>query len=306
MRFCVETSYSKGWYFASHLSHKGLLDPSKYLTYRKDTSRRVEKCLKPPKILWVGSEKRRHDRYLIRLPVELLTGKDSLPAETVDVSFGGLFIKTASPPPQRQLVKVKLNIPPRDLELMVMAMAVFVGQPKPNETMTGVGLKLFGLDVKTQQIWEQFVRHVQTMPKTEIVSPDKSTPLPLEEAKGPWSALLPELRIITKSLQDLEKIVKRDFKRGRIYVRTNTVLTENTKVEIQLVHPLSNTTYIMTGIVDKNINTSDFRGLKIKLPQLTDIQKKRISSFFKKGSSQLTIDIDSEALADPSLLEPGH
>ncbi|MBX2813576.1 MAG: PilZ domain-containing protein [Myxococcales bacterium] len=250
----------------------------------------------------MGSEKRRHDRYSIRLPVELVNGTTSTPGETVDVSFGGLFIRTSVGPPARQLVKVKLKLPPRNIEVVLLAMAVFVEKQAPENLQPGAGLQLFGLDPQTQEIWEAFIRHVQTLPHAARVPQEKAEQQPVEDhnARELWSAMMPEFRITTRSIQDLQKILRFEFSRGRIYVRTEVTFPPKTRVEIHLVHPLSNTTFSIIGEVNSVVNTSHFTGLRIALPKLNPNAEQQLSRFVRKGTSAQTIDLDSTALANPS------
>jgi len=56
----------------------------------------------------------------------LLRGGREVSLLTGDVSFRGLFLRTDDPPPLRQLLQVKLKLPPENDELVAHAMAVFV------------------------------------------------------------------------------------------------------------------------------------------------------------------------------------
>ena len=250
----------------------------------------------------MGSEKRRHDRFYISLPVELVVGKTTTTAETVDVSFGGLFLRTTEPPPARQLVKLNLRIPPKDKPLTVMAMAVFVEEVKPSHPKAGVGLKLFGMDPQLQDTWEQFVRHVQTLPRTQVVPEKHAEQLPVEETSSPWSSLIPELRIRVRSINDLKKIAQRELARGRMYVRTPLFFPPETKVDLQLVHPSSNQTYSIIASIDGKITKPDFEGLRVNLPALTRAQKQKLVFFIRHGRS-VSVDIEGDSLADPDLVE---
>lgn len=252
----------------------------------------------------MGSEKRRHDRYYVKMPVELVVGKASAPGETVDVSFGGLFLRTPHPPPARQLVKVALKLPPKDRPITLMAMAVFVEPPKSEpEHIPGVGLKLFGMDPSLQERWESFVKYVRTMPRTEVVSADRASEQPLEDLAARWGGMLiPEIRIKMRTLDDLETILKRELQKGRMYVRTSVYLESGTQVELQLLHPNSNRTYSLTAEVDHRVEQDDFEGLRVKLPNLEGRELSQFQRFVQTGAL-VTIDLDSASLADPEMVE---
>lgn len=249
----------------------------------------------------MGSEKRRHDRYFIELPVELSAGKARSDATSVDVSFGGLFIRTAHPPPARQLVQVKLQIPPKGKDIQLMAMAVFVeSEPKQNG-LTGVGLKLFGLDAELQERWESFVKHVRTIPTTQQVPSGQAEEAPTDEEEKPWARLLPELRIRTRTLDDLQKILHRELKKGRMYVRTGVRLESGSGVELHIVHPASQRTFVLVGQIDQRVERPGFEGFRIILPPMTKPKMEAFASFVGNGGTAVSIDVDANELGGDDL-----
>lgn len=243
----------------------------------------------------MGSEKRRHDRYYVRLPVDLVVGKTKTSAMTVDVSFGGLFLKTARPPPPRQLVKVTLLLPPKDREVSLMAMAVFVEGHPDDHGMRGVGLKLFGLDDDLQERWEEFVKHVRTIPRTEKVPEGQAEKAPTDEDSGAWSNLLPELRIRTRTRQDLRNILNLEIRKGRMYVRTPVELPPQSGVELHLVHPDTSRTFSFVGEVDRKVKENGFVGLRILLPPFDGAKVKAFQRFVE-SDAVMSIDVDSDDL----------
>ena len=240
----------------------------------------------------MANEKRRHDRFYVTLPMRLQSGGAWVEAETVDVSLGGLFIRTPRPPPLRQLVKAVVVLPPDQNECTLMAMAVFVG-PAHN-AWTGVGLQLFGLDPSTRSRWEVGVRHVQTLPNVRTVPDVDAREAPVETSE-PWERLVPELRVRLQNVSDLENILSRELPKGRMYVRTSVHLDSGTEVELQLMHPHSESTFSLAGRVDTRVQRTQFDGLRILLAPLDEARKSALSSFVR--NARVTIDIDSDAFA---------
>jgi hypothetical protein len=103
----------------------------------------------------VTANLRRDARIDVRVPVQLIRGKASLPFETLDVSFRGLFLKCKEPPSLRSLVRLKVTIPNRTLEAHAMAVHVI---PSGDDHEGGVGLQFWGLAGSDRQAWEDFVR----------------------------------------------------------------------------------------------------------------------------------------------------
>ena len=105
---------------------------------------------------------RRDPRVGIRVPVELVRGRAALPAEARDVSYRGLFVATAAPPPLRSLVRLRVALPQRTLE--VHAMVVHV-------TDEGAGLQLWAVSGVDRADWDAFVRELLHPAHHDDVSP---------------------------------------------------------------------------------------------------------------------------------------
>ena len=73
--------------------------------------------------------------------------------EMLDASYRGLFIRTDEPPPERQLVKLVIELPTRDIELH----AVVVRLVMDALGRTGVGLRFFALNGQDRADWESFI-----------------------------------------------------------------------------------------------------------------------------------------------------
>ncbi|CAN5764532.1 hypothetical protein BH11MYX4_BH11MYX4_51790 [soil metagenome] len=74
----------------------------------------------------------------------------------LDASFRGLFIRTDEPPPERQLIKLLIELPTRDIELHAVVVRLVV-DPLGR---TGVGLRFFALNGQDRIDWESFISGV--------------------------------------------------------------------------------------------------------------------------------------------------
>lgn len=103
---------------------------------------------------------RRDARLDVRVPVVIIRGKMTLELETLDVSFRGLFLKCPDAPQLRSLVRLKVTIPNRTIEVHAMAVHVIAAS---NDRDAGVGLQFWGLSGSDRQAWEDFVRTLITI-----------------------------------------------------------------------------------------------------------------------------------------------
>lgn len=72
----------------------------------------------------------------------------------LDASYRGLFVRMDEPPPERQLVKLMIELP-GDRELEVHAVVVRLVLDAVGRT--GVGLRFFALNGQDRADWESFI-----------------------------------------------------------------------------------------------------------------------------------------------------
>lgn len=102
------------------------------------------------------------ERFAFRLPVTLLRGREEIPVRTEDVSFHGLFLEMEDLPPLRQLLHLRLLLPPFHREFHVFGMAVHAVPPDNGAGRPGgVGVQLYALDRVARTIWGNFVSRVR-------------------------------------------------------------------------------------------------------------------------------------------------
>ena len=99
------------------------------------------------------SERRRDTRARISIPIHLIKRGGMETVEMLDASYRGLFVRTDEPPPERQLVKLLVELPGRDLEVHAVVVRI-VTDPLGR---SGVGLRFFALNGQDRAAWEGFI-----------------------------------------------------------------------------------------------------------------------------------------------------
>ena len=103
-----------------------------------------------------SNERRRDVRARISLPIHVVRRGGAETVEMLDASYRGLFIRTEEPPPERQLVKLLVELPTRDIELHAVVVRLVV-DPLGR---TGVGLRFFALNGEDRIAWESYISSV--------------------------------------------------------------------------------------------------------------------------------------------------
>lgn len=103
------------------------------------------------------SDRRTDVRARIALPIHIVRRGGMETVEMLDASYRGLFVRMDDPPPERQLVKLVLELP-GDEQLEVHAVVVRLVTDSVGRC--GVGLRFFALNGHERTTWERFMSSV--------------------------------------------------------------------------------------------------------------------------------------------------
>jgi len=173
----------------------------------------------------MSAEKRRDKRDRMELPALLVNGKREVPLVSGDVRFSGLFLRTDDAPPLRQLVRVKVKVPPANETIEFIAMAVFVVPAGVEGRVPGVGLRLFAVQPEVLKVWQRFVQWVaKTHPESLLgaVRPVAAAP---DATKRQFPRAPTTLQVRLSSVDDLAHLVAVDASRGGMFLQTHARTT---------------------------------------------------------------------------------
>ena len=236
---------------------------------------------------------RKHARYPIRLPSYLIRGTKATQLYSRDVSFGGLFLHTNLPPPLRELVRIRMVLPPEQEEVNLLGMAVHRVEPGGTRS-PGIGIKLYGNDPQTSRRWDAFIRYVRQYSGDPRETTSTTTAWPkAPEARAALARRAIRVRIPT--LEDLWTIADRDLVRGRTAIRTELYFDRGTTVTLELVHPRSKKTFDVRATVEEPFRRGPMTGLALGL-EVDDGVRGRFSAFL---DDEIHISLDLGSLAQP-------
>ena len=100
------------------------------------------------------TDRRRDTRARISLPTHVIRRGGMEAVEMLDASYRGLFLRMDDPPPERELVKLLVEMPDgHEIE----AHAVVVRHVMDPLGRCGVGLRFFALNGHERSAWEGFI-----------------------------------------------------------------------------------------------------------------------------------------------------
>lgn len=108
----------------------------------------------PERVIEDNDERRKDARTRVSLPTHVVRRGGMEPVEMLDASYRGLFVRMADPPPERQLVKLLIELPEgRDLEVHAVVVRLVV-DPLGR---AGVGFRFFALNGQDRAMWQSFI-----------------------------------------------------------------------------------------------------------------------------------------------------
>jgi Tfp pilus assembly protein PilZ len=241
--------------------------------------------------------KRRDVRFAIRFPAQLSHKQRTYSLVTEDVSYGGVFLGTDTPPPTLQLVGVQLALPIGGRALKAHGMTVHVVEPGDAAGHPcGVGVQFYALDRETRETWEAFVTHVRTTaPRAHDQVPLRlargQTPEPMRRSLGRHTAVL---TVTPRTLEELEELYTRGVSTGGMFVPTEIEAPEGARVLLHVTHPDSGRPYLLEAKVVSRKTHGEPRGVGVEIPH-TDRQLLEEFLDFVRGG----VTIDDEIRMEP-------
>lgn len=239
----------------------------------------------------MSAELRREPRYPHRTRVVASWPGQSAPMWTADISFRGLFLACDDPPRLQQLIHIDIPLPPHNEPLRLLGMAVHRVAPGGNRP-PGIGVELYGNDPQTTTRWAEFVNYV----RTELVDP--ATVEQPQAASGwrndPQRAFAPELHVRTRSVKDLLTIAERDLRRRATLVRTELSIEPGVEVTVAFIHPETQRSFPIRGVVRRQIQKGAVRGLGVELQGIDEAAWQSFLSFVDETNPIVDVDADPD------------
>jgi Tfp pilus assembly protein PilZ len=213
------------------------------------------------------------------MPALLVRGAREVPLLTGDVGYRGLFLRTDDPPPLRQLLQVKLKLPPGDEELTLHAMAVFVVPAGASTGAPGVGLQLYAVSGEARQQWERFVRWVAKTHPESLDAPVRPGPAVPDTVNRQFPRVPRALSVRAESTRDLQPLVTEDVSRGGMFLLTGLDVAIGSELRLLVAHPLTGQTFAVDTVVRRRVGRPpDRAGLGVELFGLDERRREEFAA----------------------------
>jgi hypothetical protein len=245
----------------------------------------------------MGIERRKDRRYPYRVKLFLVSGRTELLAQTEDVSFKGIFVRTDLPLPERHLLRLRLTLPPENDELILTGM-VARSLPGRGDRPPGAGIQFYGASPADLERWNRFVRYVASG-----APPPAPPPLPVPDAihrKFPRHAAT--LRVVLGTVADLDHLYTQNVSKGGLFVGTTLDLALTTTLKVSVIHPRSGEPFTLDAVVRWRAGPPS-PGLGLEFTGLDD---RRREEFFDFIQGEIPVEqVTYVAHDDPRLVARG-
>ncbi len=189
-------------------------------------------------------------RFRCAVPVTLRRKGTDLHLLTSEVSFKDAFVRTTAPPPANSLVRIVVTLPPDDAKITLSAHVTEIVLADANpDHYPGFTARFMGLDGPAKERWEALVQSLRgedlgAKDTTVVFAP--LSYLDLFQSQGPAAG---DLWLRPASVEELDRIVRKDVPNGSVLIPTETPVTPGANVTIQLLHPVTQTVFAIDGVV---------------------------------------------------------
>ncbi len=254
---------------------------------------------------------RRHRRLPINLPVTLISARRELLLDTEDISFSGIYVRTDTPAPLRQLVKFRFMTPDTHQDLNMLAMCVYtvsVEQAERFNRAPGMALNLYGLDKDTRDVWTAFVaRTLEAYDAAALNDLLRHMPVVsghVEPLRRRFPRVVAEFAVRVHTVKALFEVMTQNLSLGGAFLNTDELLPIGAPVRLVIVHPEDGSEFEIKGRVLRAVETpKDRRGLGVRFDDLEGDSAASFHDFIESGLQVVDIDADLFVESDDLLLE---
>lgn len=275
------------------------------------------------------TERRRDRRLPFRVRLILSRGGQAEAAWTEDVCFAGVFVRMDTLLPARQLVRLKLTLPPENDELSAMGM-VARHLPARGPLPPGVGIQFYSLGTAERRRWNRFIQFAAasnevTAPiplgeetaEAEVVSlddlfsdlephlqPPPPPTTPPEPIRRSYPRYPTALQVRLHSVEDLETLYTRNVSKGGLFFGTTLDLPEGTPMKLSVIHPRTKDHFTFEATVRWR-DTSAEPGLGLEFSEFSEARREAFFEFIRSEIPVEEVVYVSEGDPHLSHLPPG-
>jgi len=250
----------------------------------------------------VKQDKRTHDRYRHPVPVHVILRGEPLECAATDVSYGGVFLRTAKPLRLGAVVKMAFpELPPAGerLEILAVPKRAVIPTAPGAEGRQGVGMSFLGLSGRNKRTWDRFIRHVQhehpetvDRPLDEMLQTNGffADDFKRHLQRRTTTPERPVIRVALTTPEMVHRLLTRHVGRRGMFLRVSLDLKVDDPCMVEMVHPRRADRYYFPSAVRYVSNDPNCSGIGVEFVEL-DVDGIRE---FREWVSDLLVQLEDE------------
>jgi Tfp pilus assembly protein PilZ len=213
------------------------------------------------------------------MPGQIVRRQGLAPVLTGDVGFRGALLRTDAPPPLRELLLLRFDLPPAGDVIEVHAMAVWNVPPGSGSRSPGVGVQFFAVPSELQKRWNDFIRWVaRTHPESseQVVAVAPGLLDPVRRHHERVEAALP---VRLHDSTGVRSLTTRYVSRGGMYVWVTPAPEVGTCVELEIPSPSPGSPLRVTAIVRSATTEAGRSGVGVEFVGIDEAERDEIVAF---------------------------
>jgi Tfp pilus assembly protein PilZ len=239
------------------------------------------------------------ERYNVRIAATFLSRSQSTALLTDHVSARGVFIRTDSPPPVMELLRIEFVLPPASTTVVMHGMVTELVLPQSKHSAPGVEIAFFAKGGEPGRIWDQFVRHVRDRYPESVSRPVTLAQQATDQVRRAHPRVVPATPIEVGSSHGPESMTVGDISDGGMFIRTSKSFTVGTDLRITLRDPRTHARIPVDCIVRRRAFGSN-GGIGVEFRNVNDAQQAVLTELMRTAGPAHSVQaVCEEVLAPP-------
>ncbi len=249
-------------------------------------------------------ERRRDPRFRVERPVTLVRGRRASAALTADVGFRGVRVRTDTPPPLRELLVLRVNLPTDGEPLEVHGMAVWGGDRGGGAAEPGVGIQFFAVPQESQHRWNEFVRQVARMGPEPVPTPRPSPEVARAPSRRLHERVVARLQVRVDGAAGPRAAVTRYVSRRGAFLETSLRVKVGARLRLQVLHPSTGEPLAVDAVVRHRGKRASQGGIGVEFTGVDERGMDRLREWVLAALDRPDTDGDEAVAVSPRRAAP--
>jgi hypothetical protein len=229
-------------------------------------------------------------------PVPVLTG---------DVGFRGVLLRTDAPPPLRQLLLLRFELPPDGEGVELHGMAVWHVPPGVESRTPGVGVQFYAVPAETQKRWNAFIRWVARTHPESTARPVPVTSGLIDPVRRLDQRVRVELQVRLTSGAGSRLLSTWHVSRRGTFLWVSEPPAVGARLAMEILHPLTGAPLPVSAVVRYADEVSGRKGVGVEFVGVDSRWREEIAAYVLAATGPGAPDEVFVLPGDPRLAEPG-